>query len=140
MVHSLELTAANIHDSQLVGKLVRPSDLELYGDSAYRGQQTLEAARRVSPNLRDETCERPYRNRALSPEAKLKNQAKSKIRARVEHRFLIIKQHWGYNKIRYRGIEKNRQSLFVMMGLSNLIQSIGYSVRDNYENNYGVSS
>ena len=140
MVHSLELTAANIHDSQLVDKLVRPSDLELYGDSAYRGQQTLEAARRVSPNLRDETCERPYRNRALSPEAKLKNQEKSKVRARVEHRFLILKQHWGYNKIRYRGIEKNRQRLFVMMGLSNLIQSIGYSVRENYENNYGVSS
>ena len=134
MVHSLEFTAANIRDSQLVDKLVQPSELELYGDSAYRGQKMLEASRRVSPNLRDETCERPYRNRALSPEAKQKNQAKSKNRARVEHRFLILKQHWGYNKIRYRGIEKNRQRLFVMIGLSNLIQSIGYSVRENYEN------
>ena len=27
-----------------------------------------------------------------------------------------------------------------MMGLSNLIQSIGYSVRENYENNYGTAS
>ena len=59
---------------------------------------------------------------------------------RVEHRFLIINQHWGYNNICYRGIEKNRQRLFVMMGLSNLIQSIGYSVRENYESNYGTAS
>jgi IS5 family transposase len=36
-----------------------------------------------------------------------KNRNKSKIRARVEHVFAVVKRLWGFTKVRYRGLAKN---------------------------------
>lgn len=36
-----------------------------------------------------------------------KNHNKSKIRARVEHVFTVVKRLWGFAKVRYRGLAKN---------------------------------
>ena len=47
-----------------------------------------------------------------------------------------LEQLRGFKKYPLPWNRKNRQRLFVMMGLSNLIQSIGYSMRENYKNDY----
>ncbi|MEX3606540.1 MAG: transposase, partial [Burkholderia sp.] len=39
--------------------------------------------------------------------ARRKNRNKSRIRARVEHVFTVIKRLWGFTKVRYRGLAKN---------------------------------
>ena len=36
-----------------------------------------------------------------------KNRNKSKIRARVEHVFAVVKRLWGFAKVRYQGLAKN---------------------------------
>ncbi len=51
---------------------------------------------------------------------KAKNRTKSKVRAKVEHPFLVLKRIFGFNKVRYRGLEKNANRLFVACGLVNL--------------------
>jgi IS5 family transposase len=49
-----------------------------------------------------------------------KNRTKSKVRAKVEHPFLVIKRVFGFAKVRYRGLAKNTQRLWVTCGLTNL--------------------
>ena len=49
-----------------------------------------------------------------------KNRIKSKVRARVEHVFAVVKRLWGFNKVRYRGLAKNATRAFVALGLANI--------------------
>ena len=42
-------------------------------------------------------------------------------RAKVEHPFLYVKRHFGYAKVRYRGVAKNRQRIALLLGFSNLL-------------------
>ena len=51
---------------------------------------------------------------------RLKNRNKSKIRARVEHVFAVIKRHWGFSKVRYRGLAKNAGRAFTALALVNI--------------------
>ena len=41
--------------------------------------------------------------------------------AKVEHPFLYVKRHFGYAKVRYRGVAKNRQRIALLLGFSNLL-------------------
>ena len=45
---------------------------------------------------------------------------KSKVRARVEHVFGVIKRLWGITKVRYRGLDKTAGRAFVALALANL--------------------
>ena len=49
-----------------------------------------------------------------------KNKTKSKVRAKVEHPFLVIKRIFGFAKTRYPGLERNAHRLFVTRALENL--------------------
>ena len=60
------------------------------------------------------------RNNPLSPAERAKNTTKSRVRAKVEHAFLIIKRIFGFAKVRYRGLMKNANRLFVTCALANL--------------------
>ena len=56
---------------------------------------------------------RPGRRRQLDPgsyEALLEK--RKAVRAKVEHPFLYVKRHFGYAKVRYRGLVKNTQGQY----------------------------
>ena len=73
-----------------------------------------------APNAKDFTNRR-YRHRGVVDEVERgKNRTKSKVRAKVEHPFLVIKRVFGFAKVRYRGLAKNTQRLSVSCGLTNL--------------------
>ena len=46
---------------------------------------------------------------------------KSSVRSKVEHAFHIIKNRFGFNKVRYRGIAKNLNKLNVLFASANLL-------------------
>ena len=46
---------------------------------------------------------------------------KSSVRSKVEHAFHIIKNRFGFTKVRYRGIEKNLHKLNVLFASANLL-------------------
>ena len=48
---------------------------------------------------------------------------KASVRARAEHPFLYVKRHFGYAKVRYRGLEKNHQRLALLLGFTNLLRA-----------------
>ena len=51
---------------------------------------------------------------------RLIDRAKSRVRARVEHVFGVVKRLWGFDKVRYRGLAKNATRSFVALGLANI--------------------
>jgi len=118
LIHSVAATAANVHDSQLLGDLLHGGETRVWGDSAYTGQG--EAIREQAPGAKDFTHQKGSRNHPLSDADKAKNKTKSKVRAKVEHPFLVLKQIFGFTKVRYRGLDKNATRLFVACGLVNL--------------------
>ena len=68
--------------------------------------------RELEPGL-GRGVERPGQPEAgASPEAVSKR--KASVRAKVEHPFLYIKRHFGYAKVRYRGLSKNTQRLMTL--------------------------
>ena len=61
------------------------------------------------------------RNRGQVDEAaRAKNRNKSRIRARVEHVFCVVKRLWGFAKVRYRGLAKNATRAFTALALANI--------------------
>ena len=42
------------------------------------------------------------------------------VRAKVEHPFRVLKQQFGFTKVRYRGLKKNTAQIFTLFALSNL--------------------
>jgi IS5 family transposase len=118
LIHSMETTAANVPDAKVLGELLHGGETRVYGDQAYRGQRAVICAR--APNAKDFTNRR-YRHRGVVDEVERgKNRTKSAVRAKVEHPFRVIKQVFGFVKVRYRGLAKNRHRLWVSCGLANL--------------------
>lgn len=119
LVHSIAVTPANVHDSQVMGDLLHGDETRVWGDSAYTGQ--TEVLRSVAPDAKDFTQKKGSRYRKLSDMDKARNRNKSKVRAKVEHVFGIMKRQFGYNKVRYRGLEKNAHAVFTKCALVNLV-------------------
>ena len=58
----------------------------------------------------------------VDQQAKRKNKTKSRVRAKVEHPFRILKRVFGFIKVRYRGLKKNHEWLCAAFALVNLYQ------------------
>ena len=118
LIHSVVATPANVHDSQMLGRLLHGGETRVWGDSAYVGQ--TEVIRRAAPQAKDFTHAKASRARPLSQAERSKNRNKSKVRAKGEHPFLVIKRIFGFAKACYRGMAKNANRLFVTCALANL--------------------
>jgi transposase, IS5 family len=119
LAHSAVVTAANIHDKYPLPDLLHGNEQRVYGDSAYASQKTLIASK--APKARDFTNQRTRRAGGVVDEVERgKNRNKSKIRARVEHVFGVVKRLWGFGKVRYRGLSKNATRAFTALALANI--------------------
>lgn len=118
LIHSVVATPANVHDSRVLPDLLHGEETRVWGDSAYTGQG--EVIRERSPRAKDFTNRKSHRARSLTDADHARNRTKSRVRAKVEHPFLVLKQIFGFSKVRYRGLDKNANRLFVACGLVNL--------------------
>lgn len=88
------------------------------------GRCRLERATRRDPAARAQGQSfiqaKAHRHRPLSEEERARNRTKSKVRAKVEQAFLVIKRMFGWSKVRYRGLAKKTHWLFISCGLANL--------------------
>ena len=127
VIHSVVATAANTHDSQVIDDLLHGEETKVWGDSAYHGQG--EAIRAAAPEAQDMTSRRGRRNHPLSDAEKARNTTKARVRSKVEHGFRVMKQQFGFTKVRYRGLAKNAHRAFVTCGLINLYFHRGHLMR-----------
>ncbi len=128
VVHSVTTTRANVHDVTEAHRLLHGGEKRVWGDAGYQGVDKRVENRELGVDW--QVAMRPGRRRQLgqgSCEA-LAEKHKSSIRAKVEHPFLYVKRHFGYAKVRYRGLAKNTQRLMLLLGLTNLITADRYMV------------
>ena len=121
LVHSAVVTAANVHDKHPLPDLLHGNEQRVYGDSAYASQKALIHTK--ATKAKDFTNQRTRRNGIVDEVVKSKNRNKSRIRARVEHVFGVIKRLWGFGKVRYRGLTKNATRAFTALALANIYLS-----------------
>jgi IS5 family transposase len=118
LAHSAVVTAANVHDKHPLPDLLHGNERRVYGDSAYASQKALIEAK--APQARDFTNQRVRKGGEIDEAVRSKNRNKSRVRARVEHVFAVVKRLWGFSKVRYRGLAKNATRSFVALGLANI--------------------
>ena len=118
LIHSVAASPANVHDSQALPHLLHGNETRVWGDSAYVGQG--EVIRDIAPEAKDFTQTKGHRLHPLTEVQRARNRNKSRVRAKVEHVFGVIKRVFGFAKVRYRGIAKNAHRLVVACALANL--------------------
>ncbi len=113
LIHSMATTAANVHDAKVLGELLHGNETRVYGDQAYRGQRAV--IREHAPNAKDFTNRR-YRHRGVVDEVeRAKNRTSPGSAPRSSTAFGVIKRVFGFAKVRYRGLAKNTQRLWVTL-------------------------
>ena len=123
LVHSVTATHAAESDISQLEHLLHGEETALYGDQAYWKEADRQAFEATGVRYRVNR-RAPGGNKNLSERWRKINRARSRTRARGEHPFRIVKQLWGFQKTRYRGIAKNLARAQTMFALANL-----YAVR-----------
>lgn len=118
VIHSVAVTPANTADCKLLGELLHGGETRVYGDQAYKGQR--EVIRAKAPKAKDFTNRQCKWKHFLDQAIQAKNRNKSRIRARVEHTIGVIKRVFRFTKVRYRGLAKNGNRVFVTAALANI--------------------
>ena len=114
LVHSLTTTDAAAADITQVDLLLHGEETTLYGDKAYWKESDRDwwqwCGGRYRINKRGKRSE--YWDGI--------NQTRSRVRARCEHIFRVVKCSWGFTKVRYRGLAKNTARALSTFALANL--------------------
>lgn len=109
-----------MHDKHMLPDLLHGEEKKVWGDSGYQGQ--TKAIHEAAPKAQDMTNRRVKTKQGVDEEQKRKNRTKSRVRAKVEWPFRILKRVFGYTKVRYRGVKKNHEWLLTAFALVNLYQ------------------
>ena len=118
LAHSAVVTAANVHDKHPLPNLLHGAERRVYGDSAYASQKA--SIKGKAPRAHDFTNQRSRRYGLIDEAVRSKNRNKSRIRARVEHVFAVVKRLWAFSKVRYKGLGKNATRAFTALALANI--------------------
>ena len=122
LVHTVVGTAANVNDVTQADKLLHGQETDVLADAGYQGVDKRNPDLKVNWHV----AMRPGKRKALDLSSALARdidrveQIKASIRAKVEHPFRVVKQQFGYAKVRYRGLAKNTARLTMLFALSNL--------------------
>ena len=122
LTHSVATTAAHASDLAQAHRLLHGGETGVWGDAGYQGIakrpefQGSKVAWQVAMRVRGCAAR-------LAPDdpARMREKCKASVRAKVEHPFLYVKRHFGYAKVRYRGLAKNTQRLALLLGFTNLL-------------------
>jgi IS5 family transposase len=118
LVHSLTTTHAAVADIDCLPELLHGEERALYGDRAYWSESLRQECARHG--IRYRVQRRTTRHRPLSPRWAAINRSRSRVRARGEHAFHVVKRLWGFRKVRYRGLAKNTARVYAVFALANL--------------------
>lgn len=119
LYHSCEVTAANVSDRSCFANVLHGNEKAVFGDKGYWSDKDKHYARDAGIFWGVIDKKKPKKG-DLSERQKRRNRRLASIRAKVEHGFRIIKELWGFRKVRYKGLEKNENKTCFMLGLANL--------------------
>ncbi len=126
IVTDYRFTTAKEHDSKRIDELTENERTAVYADSAYS-----DLARRSGLRERGVIDGIIYKRSRGQPELwdwqKRWNRLVSRVRARVEHPFGMMKQQLGYRRVRYRGRERNEFDFALTLAACNIKRSLSLS-------------
>ena len=107
LVHTVTVTAANVHDITEAHKLLREDDDVAYGDSGYINIEKRDEIKnnehfsKIDFRINRRPKSLPQvSDHAIDWERYIENR-KSAVRCKVEHAFKMIKDTFGFRKVRY---------------------------------------
>jgi len=117
--HTVTVTPVNQADITQLPALLRADDDVVFGDAGYTSDTYKRGARALGMRwcINDK---RKAGHGNLSRSQRKRNRRHSQVRARVEHLFRIIKCQFGYRKVRYKGLAKNRAQVMSLMAMANV--------------------
>ena len=128
LIHTVEVTSANVHDVTMTSKLLTGEENTVHGDSGYLGAENREEAitknnegKRIRYKINRRPSQSKNRSARSRGQIKRREREKSSVRAKVEHVFAIVKRQLHFCKTRYRGLTKQVAKLNMMFALANLI-------------------
>jgi IS5 family transposase len=123
LVHTVEGTTGKISDYAMGDTLLHGDEETAHGDRGYHNKTRTPDAPRGEDGPRWYVPFKRAQGQETSFEEKRINRLLAGIRAAVEHPFRVLKCQFGYRKVRYRGLFKNEQHLFMLFALTNIYQA-----------------
>src|SRR5246127_1365945 len=120
IVHTVRATNAAVADVTQLSELLHGGEREVFGDQAYWKEDDQQFLKSWGMHYR--INRRPTPRRPLSERWRMINRERWRTRACGEHAFRVIKQLWGFTKVRYHGLAKNLARAQTMFALANLYQ------------------
>ena len=120
LIHTVECTTAKVADNIMLKDCLHGEEKIVFADRGYhQNNRTLEHFA-SEDGLSILVPSKKPKGGELTEQQKKSNRVLSAIRAVVEHPFRIIKQQFGFTKVRYRGLKKNTGQIVTLFALSNL--------------------
>ena len=120
MIHSVESTAANVHDVTMTASLLHGEEKRVFGDAGYLGVEKRRE-KKERKNLAWLISARISKRKTMTENEQEIEKMKAKLRAKVENPSRYIKCVFVYNKVRYKRLDKNHNRLCLLAGLTNLM-------------------
>jgi IS5 family transposase len=126
LVHTVIGTAANVSDIQCASQALHGEEKAAYADAGYTGVEKRPEVVAEHADTQWIVAAKRGKVKAL-PEGLIKEltqkleRLKAQVRAKVEHPFHVVKNLFGFRKVRYRGLAKNTAQLHVLFALANLV-------------------
>ncbi|MHC1758347.1 MAG: IS5 family transposase [Negativicutes bacterium] len=126
LTHTLVTTPAHVADIAKTTELLQGEEEIVYADAGYTGIEQREEVRQQQRKIIWLVAKRRGKlqkmTEGLEKEAVIAEEyAKASVRSTVEHVFHLIKNLFGYSKVRYRGLAKNEARLYILFASANLL-------------------
>lgn len=126
LVHTVLGTAANVAAIACAAQALHGEEKTVYADAGYTGVEKRPEVLSAHPETQWIVAAKRGKVKAL-PEGRIKEltkeieRLKAQVRSKVEHVFHVVKNLFGFRKVRYRGLAKNTAQLHVLFALANLV-------------------
>ncbi len=126
------VTGANVSDMNQLEQIIKESDVEkgttILADKGYMSKKNIQLLNRIE--MKDGIMRKKLKNTELTAEEIVRNKEISKIRYRIEQSFGLLKQHFGYEKMRYIGKDRCNLENTIKMLSFNLKKAVYSIARD----------
>lgn len=122
LVRQAILTPANVSDKTPAPRLIQGDERAFYADKGYDGWWL--SARLAERGIEDRVMRANYVRRRLTPDQLARNREIRPVRAAVERVFAVMKQWYGYRRVRYRSLLRNSLQLQLLCAAMNLRRAL----------------
>ncbi len=122
LVRKALLTPANIHDSTPADQLICGDEGMVIADKGYHSKKRRALLAKLG--IKDGVMRRAGRGHPLSAKDRQRNRRLAPLRSGVERIFGTLKRTYGWTRVRYRGLAKNANHLFLLCTALNLRRAL----------------